>query len=357
MQMANTLAPARTAAAAPQKSFSTFVTGNSMQAMLVKACGTPQAAAQVSSTVIRLVSDNPRLRECDWGEIVTGVLYGEIGLGLSIALGDYNIIPYIGNAKKAANFQLSAKGITQLAVRSGAYAKIRYGDVREGEFLGRDQSRDPIFRWEPDEEKRLALPIVGYYAHYKLTPVYGGLENWVYMSHEEILAHANRYSPAFKGKLDAYRKLVDGKLDSREVWKLQNGSPWFALPDEKPHIKMCLKTVTKQLLSDGMAPKSVRLAIMNDEDAEQGGGSVIPAEYAAAYAETKRLEAAGGYSELPDGSADAEETQSEAVSAPVSARSGKKGENTNAAENEAQSAVDAPQGSVADGDPFDGFFS
>ena len=64
MQMSNSLSAVR-GAAAPQKSFSAFVTGNSMQAMLSKACGSPQAAAQVSSTVIRVVSDNPKLRECD----------------------------------------------------------------------------------------------------------------------------------------------------------------------------------------------------------------------------------------------------------------------------------------------------
>ena len=356
MQMSNSLSAVR-GAAAPQKSFSAFVTGNSMQAMLSKACGSPQAAAQVSSTVIRVVSDNPKLRECDWGDIVTAALYGEIGLGLSIALGDYNIIPYLGNTKKSANFQLSAKGITQLAVRSGAYAKIRYGDVREGEFLGRDQSRDPIFRWEPDEEKRLSLPIVGYYAHYKLTPVYGGLENWVYMSHEEILAHANRYSPAFKGKLETYRKLVAGKLDSREVWKLQNGSPWFALPDEKPHIKMCLKTVTKQLLSDGMAPKSVRLAIQADEDAEQGEGSIIPSEYAAAYAETKRLEAAGGYSELPVGETEDAETPQEPVSAPAGERTARKGKPAGTPGIDEQGASRRPTDAEEGTDAFDNFFS
>lgn len=356
MQMSNSLSAVR-GAAAPQKSFSAFVTGNSMQAMLSKACGSPQAAAQVSSTVIRVVSDNPKLRECDWGEIVTAALYGEIGLGLSIALGDYNIIPYLGNTKKSANFQLSAKGITQLAVRSGAYAKIRYGDVREGEFLGRDQSRDPIFRWETDEEKRLSLPITGYYAYYKLTPVYGGLENWAYMSHEEILAHANRYAPAFKGKLETYRKLVAGKLDSREVWKLQNGSPWFALPDEKPHIKMCLKTVTKQLLGDGMAPKSVRIAIQADEDAEQGEGSIIPAEYAAAYAETKRLEAAGGYSEMPAGETEVSETPQEPVSAPADERTARKGKQTSAPvideQDSSKRSTDAGEGT----DAFDNFFS
>ena len=50
----------------------------------------------------------------------------------------------------------------------------------------------------------------------------------------------------------------------------KGSSPWYAEPDADAHMKMCMKTVLKQLLNDGLAPKSIQEAIVEDDDTESG---------------------------------------------------------------------------------------
>ena len=255
------------------KSFALFINDDKVKKGIIdRLGGDVQAASRLIATISAAVAGNEKLQACDYGSIVTAALTGEVGMNLSYALGEYGIIPY-GNVAKC---QIQVNGLKQLCIRSKAYAKIDCFDVREGEFLGRDpKTREPIFKWIEDEEARLELPIVGYYALYMLDTSYNNFFQCLYWSHEQILRHADRYSPGFS--LDKYRDLLDGKLSADEVIKLQGNkqkkgsSPWYANPNEEAHMKMCKKTVLKQLLNDGLAPKSIREVIAEDDEIEAGG--------------------------------------------------------------------------------------
>ena len=253
-----------------KQEFSKFVTKPDVRdGIVARLGGDVRMASRLISTIISVVSGNEKLQECDYNSILTAALYGEVGMGLSLALGEYGIIPY----GKVAKFQLQVNGLKQLAIRSKAYAKIDCFEVYQGEFKGRDpRTREPIFQWIEDEDAKLNLPIVGYYAFYVLNDANNNFFNCVYWSHEKILKHADRYSPAFK--LDKYRDLLAGKLSAEEVEKLQGSkqkkgsSPWYANPNEEAHIKMCKKTVLKQLLNDGLAPKSIQDILIEDDAVE-----------------------------------------------------------------------------------------
>lgn len=259
--------------------FTTFINTNAVKNLLTQSLGGPQAAAQLTSTLISQVSANDRLKQCQPMTILSAALRGEIGMGLSITLGDYAIVPY----KETASFQLQVNGLKRLCLNSKAYRNIGCFEVREGEFKGRDpMTRDPIIQWIEDDDQREQLPIVGYYAFYVLNDTYNGFTKGIYWTHDAILRHADRYSKAFS--LETYKSLLAGKITGWDAQKLRNGSPWYDDPTALPHMKMCMKTMLKQLLGDGFAPKSTALvSAMTDDNVQERDGEapVYADEYTA----------------------------------------------------------------------------
>lgn len=315
MKQMNTLA---NPAAQAKKSFSTIINSNTYRPMIDRSVGDPARSAALVSTLISVVNATPKLKDCDPGTVIAAALRGEIGMGLSVALGEYAIIPY----GSTATFQIQVNGIKRLAVRSGQYRKVILRDVRKGEFAGYDDDGDPVIHWSKDENRE-ELPIVGYYGCYVLM---NGFTQRIYWTHAKIMKHADTYAKAFKGKggLKIYNELVNGKLDDDTVAKLQDGSPWFALPDTTAHQKMCLKTIAKQLFGDGLAPKEVMQAIQADDMAERSNEPVIyedQANYGGAHGEV--IEGTAVITDAPD----QEDAPADDFKAPVS-DDGKKGNDT-----------------------------
>ena len=251
------------------RGFSSIITMPSNKTMIEKCIGDPERAASFISTLISVVNSNNQLQKCRPETIISAALRGEIGMSLSLALGEYGIVPY----GDIATFQLQAKGLQRLAIRSGAYSAIDFFDVREGEYEGRDpRTREPKFNWIEDEDEREKLPIVGYYGFYKLNAEHNGFFRCIYWTHNQILKHADKYSKAFS--LKKYNAMISGEMSADEAKRLQSGSPWYAAPDEMAHQKMCIKTIAKQLLGDGLAPKEIIQAIAKD-NAQEGSESPV----------------------------------------------------------------------------------
>lgn len=247
-----------------KQSFSAIITAQSMQNMINRSLATPARAASFTSSLISAVAANQKLQDCRAETIVAAALRGE-AMGLSLPLGQFSLVPY----GDTCNFQLSYKGLGQLAIRSGMYEDFDVFDVREGEYKGRDmRTRAPMFEWIEDEDIREATPLAGFYGFYKLKD---GFFKSIYWTHEKILKHADRYSKAFS--LDKYKSLLAGELDAEDVAKMQNGSPWYGEPLSEGHMKMCKKTLLIQLLNDGKAPLSLEMqtAITDDRVIEAGG--------------------------------------------------------------------------------------
>lgn len=270
------------------KKFTQFVNGQAIKNLLTSSLGGPQQAAQLTSTMISVVSANDKLQKAPPMQILSAALRGEIGMGLSLVLGDYSIIPYENNKTGivTAQFQLQANGLKRMCIASGAYDKINCYDVREGEFQGYDQDTwEPIVVRNPDDEEREQLPIVGYYAFYRLSKSYNGFTNKIYWPYEKILRHADRYSKAFD--LSIWKGIQSGATSGKDsrgyTWYADSkraGSPWYGEMTDEGHMKMCRKTVLKQLLSDGFAPKStiIQAAIAADNASESSEESITYAD-------------------------------------------------------------------------------
>jgi len=167
-----------------------------------------------------------------------------LNLPINNSLGFAYIVPFKNNKTGTieAQFQLGYKGFIQLAQRSGQFERIAATPVYQGQLL----NANPLLGYEWDWSVKPQGQPIGYVAFFKLI---NGFTAELYMSREEVSAHANKYSQTAKKGFG--------------VWKDQFDA-------------MALKTVLKLLLSR-QAPLSIEMqqgqladqAIVRDVEAGQ----------------------------------------------------------------------------------------
>ena len=191
------------------------------------------------SNMVALVSSNKALSECDPSTIMFSCLKATaLSLPLDPSLGLAWVLPYKDNKNNTtvATFQLGAKAYIQLALRTAQYRKINVRDVREGEIVGEDfvSGEMQFKKLEKDREK---AQVVGYVAMFELI---NGFSKQLYMSVEELDAHAKRFS-------QTYRK-------GYGLWS-----------DKEMRPAMMEKTILKRLLSKyGVLSVEMEQAIKSD---------------------------------------------------------------------------------------------
>lgn len=192
------------------------------------------------SSVVSAVQTNPALAECSNSSILSAALLGHsLNLPQSPQIGMFYMVPYKSKTGTEAVFQISYRGLLQLAMRSGQYKAISVTDIRDGELKGYDPIQDRYeFEPEKDIKKRLALPIIGYYAFFEML---NGFRKEIYWSVEQIDGHAKKYSAA-------YRKGWDSS-----IWKSDFDS-------------MAKKTMLRQLISKwGIMSVELERAYVGDQ--------------------------------------------------------------------------------------------
>ncbi|WP_335951745.1 recombinase RecT [Acinetobacter beijerinckii] len=178
------------------------------------------------------VANQPHLKNAVPATVVNAAMMAAtLDLPVNSNLGFAYIVPYKrkwkeGNQWKESNeaqFQMGYKGFIQLAQRSGQFSRIAATPVYEGQLI----SANPLLGYEFDWTVENKGEAIGYVAFFKLL---NGFTAELYMSKDEILKHAGKYSQSFK---------YGG------VWK-------------DNFEAMALKTVTKLLLSK-QAPLSIEM--------------------------------------------------------------------------------------------------
>ena len=188
-------------------------------------------SASYMTSVLNIIKGSEKLQECLPVSVWNAALCSAtMHLPLDAGLGYACIVPYKDNKNKVqlAQFQIMAKGYVQLALRTGEYVAISKSDVREGEIKKRNRLTGQIeFDWIEDENERLAAPIIGYVSYFELK---NGFSSTLYMSMEELMAHASKYSKLYQNDL-----------------KYGSKSSKWSIPEERG--VMCEKTVMKLNLS------------------------------------------------------------------------------------------------------------
>lgn len=265
---------------APQKAtFSAFLTKDAVKNQINSIVGGKDGQRFISA-IVSAVSVNPALQECDNSTILSGALLGEsLKLSPSPQLGHYYLVPFNDKERgKVATFQLGYKGYIQLAIRSGQYKKLNVMAIKEGELEYFDPLNEDIKislmvdNWDAREE----TPTVGYYAFFELT---NGFRKAIYWSKKQMMAHADKFSPAFskdattikvKGVEKTKVSFADyeaGNYDPKDSWMYS--SFWY-----KNFDNMAYKTMLRQLISKwGIMSTEMQQAFSSDMTFENANGT------------------------------------------------------------------------------------
>ncbi len=180
-------------------------------------------ADRIARIALTAVRTTPKLLECDQMSFMAAVMQSaQLGVEPNTGLGQAYLIPY----GKQVQFQLSYKGLIDLATRSGQYKAIYAHEVYQNDEFrfsyGLNKDLVHIPSQEPNGEP------IGYYAVYHLK---NGGYDFVYWTKERVDQHAQKFSQAVQ-----------------KGWT----SPWKTNYDA-----MAKKTVLKEVLK--YAPKSIEL--------------------------------------------------------------------------------------------------
>lgn len=194
-------------------------------------------SATFATSVMQIANSNALLRTAEPSSVFNAAcMAATLNLPLQNGLGFAYIVPFKNNKERKveAQFQIGYKGFIQLAQRSGQFKRLVALPVYKKQLIKKDFINGFEFDWEQEPEKD-ENPI-GYYAYFKLVNDFSAE---LYMSHDDIVKHAQRYSQTFKKGFGVWH-------DNFEA--------------------MALKTVLKLLLSK-QAPLSVEMqqAVLADQ--------------------------------------------------------------------------------------------
>ena len=231
--------------AAQKPKFSMVIKSDTYQNLIKQTLGNPKKAERYTAAIMSAVATNPQLQNCEAKTILSGSLLAEsLNLAHSPQLGQYYLVPFKVKAKNGipehfdATFILGYKGYLQLAIRSGNYKKINVMGIKEGELVSYNPfDEDIVLNPIQDVDEREKTPTIGYYAMFEYV---NGFKKVIYWSKAQMLAHADRYSPAFNKA--SYEKLLNGEIPDRDLWKYS--SFWY-----KDFDGMAKKTMLRQLIS------------------------------------------------------------------------------------------------------------
>lgn len=258
-----TLAPKNNISPAAQHrvQFQAFIKNENVLKNISETLGSETKTKRFVASVISAVSMNQALQECQAPTIISAALLGEsLDLSPSPQLGHYYLVPFKDNRAGVINatFQLGYKGYIQLAIRSGQYKKMNVIAIKEGELISYNPLDEELqVELIEDEYEREQRPTIGYYAMFELI---NGFRKTMYWSKRKMMAHAEKYSTAFKfnGGAEALKKLENGEIPEKELWKYS--SFWF-----KDFDGMAFKTMLRQLISKwGIMSIEMQSAYVND---------------------------------------------------------------------------------------------
>lgn len=281
------MSKAQQAAAKPRMGITAFLNSEKVLGNVEQALG-PENKQRFITGVISAVNNNPALSECTNQSILSGALLGEsLKLSPSPQLGHYYLVPFNDKDEgKVAQFQLGYKGYIQLAIRSGQYKKLNVLAVKAGELEYFDPLNEEIKinlkvdKWDEREEAET----IGYYAMFELV---NGFKKAIYWSKKQMVAHADKYSPAFSAKETtmktrygektkvSFADYEAGNFPANDAWMYS--SFWY-----KNFDGMAYKTMLRQLISKwGIMSIELQKAFENDMTfADNAGNShyVEPAD-------------------------------------------------------------------------------
>ena len=181
-----------------KQGIASFLAQEAVKANVESVVGVKDSQRFISS-VVSAVQTNPSLSECTNASILSAALLGHsLNLPQSPQIGMFYLVPFKDTKKGVteATFQLSYRGMLQLAMRSGQYKAINVTDIRENEVASYNPIED-VYEFTPETnmEKRMKLKVIGYYAYFEMV---NGFKKGIYWTKEQVDNHAKKYSATYR---------------------------------------------------------------------------------------------------------------------------------------------------------------
>ena len=233
--------------------FSVAMNSKAYQSLIQNAIKDEKRRNAFITNTISAVSVNPQIMKCTSDSILSASLLAEsLGLSISTQLGHCYLVPFDRKEKKdkkgnivspactVAQLVVGYKGYKQLTQRSGNCITLNAAVVKEGELINYDPFKGKFtLQAIANPKEREKAPTAGYYSIYQNAY---GYEKEMFMTVEEMLAYADKHSPAFSAK--SYEKLKRGEVPEKDLWKYS--SFWY-----KDFESMALKTMIRRLFNSG----------------------------------------------------------------------------------------------------------
>ena len=155
------------------------------------------------ASIIDLYNGETSLQSCDPKMVVMEALKAaSLKLPISKALGFSYIVPYYSKKVLTPTFQLGYKGYIQLAMRTGQYKTINADVAYEGEVRTVNKLTGEIAF---DGDKK-SSKVAGYFCYFELL---NGFSKTLYMTAEQVKAHAQKYSKSFSSENSIWKSNFD----------------------------------------------------------------------------------------------------------------------------------------------------
>ncbi len=172
---------------------------NYMESAVVKSrfaqiMGERGASTYISSVLIA-VADSYALQKCAPASIYTSALRAAtLRLSVDPGTGQAYLVPYKGHATLIIGY----KGLHDMAVRTNRYRYINVSPIYEGQEVTEDQ----ITGFHSIGGARSGNKVIGWIGAFEMLSKFGGYSKTMYMTVDEIHAHAKQYSKGYDYKDD-----------------------------------------------------------------------------------------------------------------------------------------------------------
>lgn len=193
---------------------SNYLDSETVKARFVSVLGDRQAMPYIASVMIT-VKESKQLQECHPESIYTSALRAAtLKLSTDPATGQAYMVPFKGRATLVVGY----KGLYDMAVRTGKYRYINVGPIYEGQIVEENQ----ITGFHSISGTRTSDKIIGWIGAFEMNPERGqttGFGKTIYMTVEEIHAHAKEYSKSYNNDGSPWKKETK-KMERKTVLRL-----------------------------------------------------------------------------------------------------------------------------------------
>lgn len=193
---------------------SNYLDSDTVKARFASVLGDRQAMPYIASVMIT-VKESKQLQECHPESIYTSALRAAtLKLSTDTATGQAYMVPFKGRATLVVGY----KGLYDMAVRTGKYRYINVGPIYEGQVVEENQ----ITGFHSISGRRTGDKVIGWIGAFEMNPERGqvtGFGKTIYMTVEEIHAHAKEYSKSYDYKDSPWKKETP-KMERKTVLRL-----------------------------------------------------------------------------------------------------------------------------------------